>query len=164
MFSLKSLTRQKEHRLLFRQAFGCIFTQKWQQDRNGQWYTCTHTSFVTKPLFPPCVSLLLTCPITPLRPWTLRGAAHLPPSAQRTQMKDLPQPVTILHLKQMSKGLAQHPTSCFGARAFVTDSWIALPQLCKAGVWGWGRGRLLSGAGRQKFRAALCQEFFDFAT
>lgn len=72
--------------------------------------THTHTSFVTKPPFPPCASLLPTCPITPLRSWVLRGAAHLPPSAQRTQRKGRPQPVMKLDLKQVFKGLAQHHT------------------------------------------------------
>lgn len=126
--------------------------------------THAHTSFVTKPPFPPCASLLLTCPVTPLRSWVLRRAAHLPPPAHRTQRMGLPQPVTKLDLEQMFKGLAPHHTSCFRARAFVTDSWVALSQLCKADVWGWGEGRLLSAAGRQKFRAALCEEFSDFAT
>lgn len=36
MFPLKSLTRQKEHRLLFRQAFGCIFTEKQKRGGDGQ--------------------------------------------------------------------------------------------------------------------------------
>lgn len=65
-----------------------------------------HSSFVTKPLFPPCASLLLTCPITPPSSWFLRGASRLPPSTQRTQRKGLPQPVMKLDLKQMFKGLA----------------------------------------------------------
>lgn len=65
-----------------------------------------HSSFVTKPPFPPCAFLLLTCPVTPLSSWVLRGAARLPPSAQRIQRKGLPQPVTKLDLKQMFKYLA----------------------------------------------------------
>lgn len=69
-------------------------------------------------------------------PWALRGAAHLPPSAQRTPRKGLAQPVMKSHLKLMFRGLAQHHTLCLGARAFVAYSWIVLSQLCKAGVWG----------------------------
>lgn len=87
-------------------------------------HTHTRTSFVTKPPFPPCSSLLPTCPITPLRSWVLTGAVYWSPSAQSILWRNgLPQTVTKLDLEQMFEGLAQHHTSCFGARAFVTDWW-----------------------------------------
>lgn len=105
MFPLKSLTRQKEHRLLFRQAFGCIFTEKQKRGGGGQARPRSPTPVQLPDQATPCVPPHLSHN-------TVEAVGHggRSPAPQHTegQGTGCHSPVLHLQLKQMLKGIAQY--------------------------------------------------------